>query len=149
MDPVPLLEHPCSKDKLFITFNILAIMKYNQPPDFWNSILARALIDGELTVRKSDDFGNRVPEPSSSGLFRRSVGEPKGQIADWRASIEGSVRGVHVLEYSDRYEIHVDSFDPYKRPFQHILFDSPKTGMALLMGGIGAALFIRNLIRKK
>ena len=124
-------------------------MKYNQTPDFWNSILARALIEGRLTVRKIDDSGYPIPEPSSSGLFRRSVGEPKGQLADWRASIGGSVRGVHVLEYSDRYEIHVDNFDPYKKPFQHTLFDSPKTGMALLLGGIGAALFIRNLRRKK
>ena len=124
-------------------------MVYDQLADFWNSVVARALIDGSLTLRKIDEFGNSVPGPNSSGLFRRSVGEPRGQIADWRASVEGSDRGIHVLEYGDRYEIHVDRYDPYKKPLMHVVFDSPKTGIALLIGGIGAAILVKNLIRRK
>jgi len=136
-------------DKLFIVFNILDIMVYRSMPDFWNSVIAKALIDGSFTVRKIDNEGNTVPEPLPSGLFRKSIGEPKGQIADWRASLEGSDRGVHVLEYRDRYEIHVDRYDPYKNPLKHVIYDSPKTGMALLIGGLGAAVIAGKLIRRK
>lgn len=118
-------------------------------PDFWNSALARALIGGNLTVYKVDNTGNRIPRPESSGLFRRSIGEPKGQIADWRASIDGSQKGMHVVEFSDRYEIHVDKFDPYKNPLKHLVYDSPKTGVSLLLGGIGAAVLIRNIMKRR
>lgn len=118
-------------------------------PDFWNVALARVLMAGSLTVPKVDSFGNRIPEPFSSGLFRRSIGEPKGQIADWRASVEGSEKGIHIVEFRDRYELHVDRYDPYKSPLKHIVYDSPKTGISLVLGGIGAALFIRNIIRRR
>ncbi|MEM0155293.1 MAG: hypothetical protein QW597_01650 [Thermoplasmataceae archaeon] len=119
------------------------------PPDFWNATLARVLMAGSLTIQKVDSFGNKVPDPFSSGLFRRSIGEPKGQIADWRASIEGSERGVHVVEFRDRYELHVDRYDPYKNPLKHIVYDSPKTGLSLVLGGIGIALFIRSVVRRR
>jgi hypothetical protein len=115
--------------------------------DIWNNIVSELLIRGKMTVPKILN-GTEVPRPETSGLFRKSVGEIKGQIADWRATVGGSNRGIHIVEYKDHYEMHVDQYDPRKNPIKHLLIDSPKYGFALgaLTIGIGAVLA---LIRKK
>ena len=118
-------------------------------PDIWNDIIAQALVVGEVTIPKWNSDGDEIPAPSESGLFRKSVGEPKGQIADWRASISGSQRGVHVVEFEDRYSVHVDNFDPAKQPLKHIIHDSPGTGIAIALIGIGASAAVRALLGRR
>lgn len=118
-------------------------------PDVWNSIIAQALLGREITIPKKDASGEFIPAPEESGLFRKSIGEPKGQMADWRAPVAGSRKGVHVVEFEDRYSIHVDRFDPSKQPLKHLVYDSPKTGVALALAGIGAAAALRALIGRR
>lgn len=117
--------------------------------DIWNEIIAQALLGCEMTIPKRDSSGESLPTPLESGLFKKSIGEPKGQIADWRASVEGSQRGVHVVEYQDRYSVHVDRFDPSKQPVKHLIFDSPKTGATLALVGIGATAALRLLLKRR
>ncbi|WP_393971676.1 hypothetical protein OXIME_000252 [Oxyplasma meridianum] len=118
----------------------------SNPYDFWEQVIFEVLDKNRLTVPKSP-YGY-VPGPEKSGLFVRSIGEPKGQIADWRASVPGSVRGVHAVEYRDRYEVHVDRFDPAKKPISHLLLESP--GSAILLGTLGLlAAFLGGSFFKK
>lgn len=110
-------------------------------PDFWNSVIASVLSYGTMDVPKFDSNGNRVPDPEKSGFFHRSVGERKGQLADWRASVPGSRRGVHAVEFQDHYSVHVDRFDPGKEPLKHLVMDSPKTLLGLIGAGLVSMLF--------
>lgn len=118
-------------------------------PDFWNTVISEVLLRDEITISRTLPDGTTVPHPSESGLFRKSIGELKGQIADWRASIEGSDSGIHVVEFRDRYEVHVDRYDPAKKPVEHIIHDSPKTGAALAIAGLGVLVAARFLSRRK
>ncbi len=118
-------------------------------PDIWNSVISKVLICNNLTLSKVLPDGTELPHPSESGLFRKSIGERKGQVADWRASISGSERGVHVVEYEDCYKIHVDRFDPYKKPVEHIIHDSPKTGATLALVGLGALVAAKLISRNR
>lgn len=91
---------------------------------FWTQFAVDTLIYGEVKIRKGPS--GKVPDISSAGIFRRSVGENKGQIRDWRLLIDTSGRSVHVLEYRDRYESHVDEFDPSIKPLEHLIVDKGK-----------------------
>lgn len=124
-------------------------MEYKPGPELWNDIIAEVLVCDTMTVNKRLPDGSEVPHPSESGLFKRSIGERKGQKADWRASIPGSDRGVHVVEYESCYRIHVDRFDPYKKPIEHVIHDSPKTGIAMAAAGIGTFLVLRHLRKSR
>jgi hypothetical protein len=98
----------------------------------------------KITDKKGDtvviDKGNEIPHPGETSFFGRSIGELKGQVADWRASIDGDVRGFHVVEFDDRYECHLDHRDPSKDPVGHLVEDSPSTLAAILVGGVIAAI---------
>lgn len=118
-------------------------------PDVWNNIISEVLVCNTLIIPKFLPDGAEMPHPSESGLFRRSVGERKGQIADWRASISGSDRGVHVVEYPHVYKVHVDRYDPYKKPVEHLIHDSPKTGVAMALAGIGILVTAKILSRSR
>lgn len=110
------------------------------PYDFWNSVVASVLSYGEMEFSKTMPDGSLVPEPARSGLFTRSIGEQKGQVADWRSSIPHSKRGIHVVEFQNSYSVHVDQFDPNKDPVRHLLVDSPKTLLSLF--GVGLVSFL-------
>jgi len=93
-------------------------------PDLWNTISAFTLLGMKPVVPKSGERNPHIGTPEESGLFRRSLGTPKGQIGDWRSAVPGSDRGIHVVEYGDRYEAHADRFDPSNKPLEHLIFDS-------------------------
>jgi pantothenate kinase type III len=93
--------------------------------DVWNSLCAMAIAYGKIDVPKSTE------NPLESGIFHRSVGKIRGQIRDYRASVEGATFGIHAVEFLDRYEVHVDRFDPYKKPLEHLIVDSPDTLMKI------------------
>lgn len=128
---------------------LLSAMDEETGPDVWNDILSKVVILDKMTVQKIRADGSEIPHPSESGLFRKSIGEIHGQMSDWRASIGGSDRGVHVLEYEDCYKIHVDRYDPSKKPVQHLIKDSPKTGAAIALAGIGILMAARALTRSR
>ncbi len=91
--------------------------------------VAETYAAGKLTVWKLES--EDLPEISESGIFVRSVGEPRGQIADWRTFKEGVESGVHAVEYTDRFELHVDLFDPNQHPLKHLAVDVGPGKMAL------------------
>jgi len=93
--------------------------------DNWNSACAMAMAFGKIDLPKS------IGSPMDSGIFYRSVGKIRGQIRDYRASVDGATFGIHVVEFLDRYEVHVDRFDPYKKPLEHLIVDSPDTLMKI------------------
>ncbi len=93
--------------------------------DSWNSICAMALVCGKIDVPKS------VGNPMESGIFFRSIGKIRGQIRDYRGSIDRANCGIHIVEFLDRYEVHVDKFDPHKKPLEHLIVDSPDTLMKI------------------
>ncbi len=111
-------------------------------PDFWNMIVAETYIAGRITVEKSEE--GEIPEPSESGLFVKSIGEPKGQLADWRTFKEGVESGVHAVEFRDRYELHVDSYNPYTSPVRHLLHD---VGPVKLFIGAAALTVLKKMSR--
>ena len=53
------------------------------------------------------------------------LGDPMGSLKQYR-----NARGVHVREFPDRYEIHVDQVDPRTNPLGHLISDSPETLVA-------------------
>ncbi|BAB59575.1 TVG0422635 [Thermoplasma volcanium GSS1] len=110
--------------------------------EFWHGIALKVLYEGSKTVYKKDPVYGNVPAIERSAVFRRSIGEPKGQIADWRCTFPGDPRSVHAVEYIDRYEIHVDKFDPSKHPLKHVVYDAPSVGLFILPLTIIAALFL-------
>lgn len=117
----------------------------DNPYDYWNSVVASVLSYGPMEIPKMAGNGQSVPEPGKSGLFRRSVGEMKGQLADWRTGIPNSTRGIHIVEFEDHYSVHVDRFDPGKDPVRHLLLDSPRTLLSLVATGL-ASIFLYSIL---
>ncbi len=115
---------------------------------FWQIKITEAIQGDVVVVPKNDGISN-VPKPRDSGLFRRSLGEIKGQIADWRASVPGTTQCVHAVEYRDRYEVHLDRYDPGKKPLEHLLYDSPKYAAIIATGAVATLAIVRTLLRKK
>ncbi|WP_052266630.1 hypothetical protein [Picrophilus oshimae] len=72
-----------------------------------------------ISFKKSDDLGDLIKRK-----FRKSIGLPCGQIADYRGSINGF--SIHIKEYYDKYEVHLDKYDPRYNPFMHLIKDVPK-----------------------
>ncbi|MCL5437986.1 MAG: hypothetical protein M1148_02160, partial [Candidatus Thermoplasmatota archaeon] len=63
----------------------------------------------------------------------------RGQTGDFRTRVPGSMKSIHLVEYGDRYEAHVDSRDPHSRPLEHLVLDViiPAAGMALAASAAG------------
>jgi len=101
--------------------------------EFWQGVIEEVMAgNNRLIVRKVNQNGHLIPPIEYSGMFKRSIGEPHGQIADWRAEVPGTIKGVHVLEFPMTYQVHLDKHDPRKDPVGHLLFDSPKTLVSLI-----------------
>jgi len=72
-----------------------------------------------------------VIHPLRAG-FNRSIGEPQGQIADYRMGLKDG-KSIHVREYDASYRIHWDARDPDTDPLGHLLVDAPHW---LIIGGL-------------
>lgn len=114
--------------------------------DYWEPIIYKTLHEKKVVVKKNpfDD----IPSPGDSPLFKRSVGELKGQIADWRATFTNDPGCVHAVEFKDRFELHYDKFDPAKKPIQHLIFDSPAYGALAAAGVIATFALIKTIFKK-
>jgi hypothetical protein len=84
---------------------------------------------------------DEIPHPLNLGFHRR-FGELKGQLADYGLSLKDG-RGIHAVEYDNKFGFHWDKVDPSVNWFEHLRRDSPATYvcMGTLVGaGIGGAI---------
>lgn len=112
------------------------------PATTWDEVLAEL---EHLRPRTNVELCRcRLPHPRDAGL-RKALGKPRrGAVAQWRQVLPDG-RGLHVIEYSDRYEAHLDEHDPRAALGQHLRRDAPDVlvrGAQLfgaLLAGVGAA----------
>ncbi|PNV81165.1 MAG: hypothetical protein C0179_04120 [Fervidicoccus sp.] len=85
----------------------------------------------EVMIQKSV-----LPDPEAVG-FKKALGEPKGQRADYSYPLENGGR-IHLLDYGDHYRAHRDNVDPDRDPIGHLIYDSPRIALALgaIVGGL-------------
>lgn len=100
--------------------------------NMWDSI-----IQGVLQKKAHENTilsKNGLSHPLNSG-FRKAIGEPKGQLADYRLKLPDG-KSVHVGDYSDMYSVHWDNIDPIVNALEHLRQDSPLyyLGVLTLMG---------------
>lgn len=106
----------------------------------WNRVAQRLLASApgtRLVYAK-----HVLPHPRQAGALV-SVGLPAGQAADYRFAPDGNCRGVHVLEYPDRWVVHLDQVHPECHVVEHVRRDAPGAwclGGAALGAAAGAAL---------
>jgi hypothetical protein len=102
-----------------------------------NPLLDRVLMlpaHAEITIQKGS-----IPHPTSLG-FEQSLGEPHGQVADFRAALPDG-RGVHIRDMVTRWTVHWDKVFPSQdRWVEHLRVDSPGWFMALIAGLLAAAI---------
>ena len=75
-----------------------------------------------------------LPPPTSSG-FVASIGELKGQLADWRLPLPDK-RGIHAVEFENKYSAHWDNKDPTMDWLGHLLEDA--FHWVIIIGAIAA-----------
>ena len=59
---------------------------------------------------------------------------------------------IHILEYTDKFLVHKDRFDPRRDPLAHLIYDSPEILLALVIGstlGISVGNRIYKIIKDK
>ncbi len=107
-------------------------------PDLWNEFAAEVILHSRSTVRKDSARDIGQSSPTDSNLFAHSVGSYRGQDDDFRSSIPGSERSIHVVEYGAGYAAHIDQVDPHKKPAEHVFleFVLPKIVRSMVLGGI-------------
>jgi len=86
---------------------------------------------------------NDIPEPRDMG-FEETIGEPAGQLADDRISLEDG-RSVHARTYDNRVGFHWDKVHPdsLENCIEHLRRDSPflyVAGCTLTGAGLGALM---------
>jgi hypothetical protein len=84
----------------------------------------------QLTVSKTvaDEI---PPEFTRSRLAARR----EGAVASYRDSRRRD--SVHIVEYPDRWELHVDRYNPRREPLGHVLVDAPEQTAAAVGEALG------------
>ena len=83
-----------------------------------------------------------LPHPRQAGAHV-SIGLPAGQVGDYRFEPDGNCRGMHVLEYPDRWVAYLDQVHPDCNVVEHLRRDAPGTwclGGAVLGAAAAATL---------
>ena len=80
---------------------------------------------------------NLMPHPLRIGFYP-SLGDPYGQIADYRVPLTDR-RSIHSREYKSNYGFHWDRRDPSLDPLGHLIEDAPHW---LIILGIGVVVGI-------
>ncbi len=86
----------------------------------------------KLTIPKGE-----IPTPADAGATK-SLGLPVGQYSDWRFPPRPDGAGLHVHEFPDRYEAHLDQVHPQASTVRHLMRDTPKLFWAAITGIVGA-----------
>jgi len=55
---------------------------------------------------------------------KKTLGEPRGQKADWEIVLPDR-RRIHIVEFEKFYKIHWDFVSPYENPLAHLKKDAP------------------------
>jgi hypothetical protein len=84
-------------------------------------------IHTEITVSKY-----ALPSPLNAG-FVMSVGEARGQVADYRLPLDDG-REVHVREFQNDYTVHLDQVSAVRNPLGHLFTDAPHWIAVSLVG---------------
>jgi len=104
----------------------------------WASVIDELTISDPGTVAHVP--ANQIEHPLDAGM-KRSVGIWKGQRVDYRWT-QDDCTCLHVHDFGDHYEAHVDSVDPDCDPILHLLRDAPVptiaggTALGALIGGL-------------
>jgi hypothetical protein len=94
----------------------------------------------ELTIPKG-----AIPHPLALG-FEQSLGEPHGQVADYRAALPDG-RGVHVRDMIGEWAVHWDKvFPSFERCVDHLREDSPGWYSVLQFGLVIAGIVLLVLL---
>lgn len=129
----------------------MVVSEISDAQEYW-SIVVRETLNGcysgrsPLVIPKNTESDGAAPHPSlAEGVLVQHVGELKGQLADWRASLNETDQGFHAVEFIDRYDCHMDAKDPFKDPLGHLIEDSPGTlalvGAVAIVGALGALAY--------
>lgn len=86
------------------------------------------------------EFSEVGPIPD---IFKRHVGDPEGQIADYRHPLKDGA-GIHLKKYSDHYRMHWDRKDPTIDPIGHLVEDAPHWLATAGVASIGALLIYKH-----
>lgn len=122
------------------------------PDNFWQNVIQWTISQGGKFnfLKQRSDIRKEVPRPELCSFLKKDIGELKGQMADWRASLPNTVKGFHAVEFKDRYKCHIDKKDPFKDPIGHLVQDSPGTlagiifvGVAIVVGGVLIFTFVK------
>jgi len=84
--------------------------------------------DGEK-VRIDKALISELP-PRFEESYPANAMQDDGAVASYRSTDENDV--VHIIEFEDYWELHLDEFNPRHDPLKHLLNDAP--GEALLLG---------------
>ena len=90
------------------------------------------VIDRVLRLPKHKDIKvpkSKVIHPLKEG-FRRSIGEPSGQLADYRLTLADN-KSIHIREYNKYYLVHWDAVDPEVDFIGHLINDASHWLIAL------------------
>ena len=95
------------------------------------NLLAQQPAGTRLRITKS-----WMEHPVDGGL-RHGVGLPVGQVADYRLRLP-DCRGLHVQDFGEHYEAHLDQTDPACDAMQHLAQDAPVACVvgAAVVGGL-------------
>ncbi len=122
---------------------------------FWTQKIIQTLVGLHnwkypLVFDRYDGEGIEIPKPEETNFIKWSLGEIKSEPkTDWRASLLGLKNGFHAVQFDNRYECHIDKFDPKKNLFKHLSEDSPGTlgwvfaTIAAISGGISIYYFLK------
>mgnify|MGYP001773268492 CR=1 FL=1 len=112
----------------------------------WSRIIHKVLrlpAHKDIVVEKS----STLVHPTLVG-FRRSIGEPHGQSADYRLRLYDG-RSIHVREYSDHYRVHWDRVDPSVSIVAHLKHDAPHIYMLLLgILSVSTGIMLGNILSR-
>jgi len=76
-----------------------------------------------------------ISHPLMNG-FKRSVGSPAGQKADYRLALNDG-RSIHIREFDDFYRVHWDKKDPRVDPITHLAKDAPHWLLVFVLMALG------------
>lgn len=108
----------------------------------WRDAVALLRFEAPRTVLRVPKVW--LPHPLTAGMTT-SIGLPEGQLADYRLRLQGTA-GLHVKDFGEHYEIHVDEVHPDVNPIEHLRRDSPGTFVA---GGAALGALIGSALGKK
>jgi hypothetical protein len=111
---------------------------------------ANQLVDRVLSLPPHEEVfidKHLIPHPVELG-FEQSLGEPHGQIADFRAEVHDG-RGLHIRDHVGRWSIHWDRvFPSMTRWVEHLREDSPIWYGVFVVGVIIAAVIVIFLLAR-